>query len=147
MSAPNFRGGVPGPRGGFLQFSEYGHRSAGTHPTGMHSCSWIESQIASRNSIKCLITCCVQVQTILIWQTIFTRMGTNKPKQKISNISTYSVQKRDRPRFNHKSIFLLKDIFIFYLVATQLSRPLPRPTYILKQLNKSSGFKLGNNLS
>ena len=32
MSAPNFNGG------GFLQFSEYGHRSAGTHPTGMHSC-------------------------------------------------------------------------------------------------------------
>ena len=24
--------------GGVLQFSEYGHRSAGTHPTGMHSC-------------------------------------------------------------------------------------------------------------
>ena len=34
-----FSGGVPAPifRGG-LQFSEYGHRSAGTHPTGMHSC-------------------------------------------------------------------------------------------------------------
>ena len=25
--------------GGCLQFSEYGHCSAGTHPTGMHSCS------------------------------------------------------------------------------------------------------------
>ena len=24
--------------GGCLQFSEYGKRSAGTHPTGMHSC-------------------------------------------------------------------------------------------------------------
>ena len=24
--------------GGVLQFSEYSHRSAGTHPTGMHSC-------------------------------------------------------------------------------------------------------------
>ena len=32
-----FSGGVCS-RGGFLQFSEYGHRSAGTHPTGMHSC-------------------------------------------------------------------------------------------------------------
>ena len=31
VSAPNFRGGC-------LQFSEYGQRSAGTHPTGMHSC-------------------------------------------------------------------------------------------------------------
>ena len=30
VPAPNFRGG--------LQFSEYGQRSAGTHPTGMHSC-------------------------------------------------------------------------------------------------------------
>ena len=30
VSATNFRGG--------LQFSEYGQRSAGTHPTGMHSC-------------------------------------------------------------------------------------------------------------
>ena len=55
VAAPNFRGGcllqifgggcllqnfggVPAPkfRGG-LQFSEYGQRSAGTHPTGMHS--------------------------------------------------------------------------------------------------------------
>ena len=40
MPAPNFRGGcllqIFG--GGFLHFSEYGHRSAGTHPTGMHSC-------------------------------------------------------------------------------------------------------------
>ena len=35
-----FGGGVFAPnfRGGFLQFSEYGHRSAGTHPTGMYSC-------------------------------------------------------------------------------------------------------------
>ena len=32
VPAPNFRGG------GGLQFSEYGQRSAGTHPTGMHSC-------------------------------------------------------------------------------------------------------------
>ena len=31
-------GGVPNFRGGCLQFSEYGQRSAGTHPTGMHSC-------------------------------------------------------------------------------------------------------------
>ena len=30
VSAPNFQGG--------LQFSKYGQRSAGTHPTGMHSC-------------------------------------------------------------------------------------------------------------
>ena len=35
VSAPNFRGGlVPG---GCLQFSEYGQRSAGMHPTGMRS--------------------------------------------------------------------------------------------------------------
>ena len=34
-----FSGGVPAPNffGGGLQFSEYGQRSAGTHPTGMHS--------------------------------------------------------------------------------------------------------------
>ena len=47
LSAPNFRGGdvcskfsggYVWSRGGFLQFSEYGHHSAGTHPTGMHSC-------------------------------------------------------------------------------------------------------------
>ena len=39
VPAPNFGGGVPAPnfRGG-LKFSEYGQRSAGTHPTGMHSC-------------------------------------------------------------------------------------------------------------
>ena len=29
---PNFRGGFPPP--------EYGQRSAGTHPTGMHSCQY-----------------------------------------------------------------------------------------------------------
>ena len=37
----NFSGGVCALiffGGGFLQFSEYSHRSAGTHPTGMHSC-------------------------------------------------------------------------------------------------------------
>ena len=36
-----FSGGVPAPNfrgGGVLQFSEYGHRLASTHPTGMHSC-------------------------------------------------------------------------------------------------------------
>ena len=34
-----FSGGVSAPNfGGVLQFSEYGQRSAGTHPTGMHSC-------------------------------------------------------------------------------------------------------------
>ena len=34
-----FRGGSPIFRGvGGLQFSEYGQRSVGTHPTGMHSC-------------------------------------------------------------------------------------------------------------
>ena len=53
MSAPNFRGGVSAPNlggcllqilggglvlGGVFQFLEYGQRSAGTHPTGMHSC-------------------------------------------------------------------------------------------------------------
>ena len=48
VPAPNFRGGcllqifggVPAAnfRRGGLQFSEYGQRSAGTHPTGMHSC-------------------------------------------------------------------------------------------------------------
>ena len=48
VSAPNFReGGVCSKfSGGCLlqifwggfKFSEYGHRSAGTHPTGMHSC-------------------------------------------------------------------------------------------------------------
>ena len=47
VSAPNFRGrgllqifggGLLQIFGGFLPFSEYGHRSAGTHPTGMHSC-------------------------------------------------------------------------------------------------------------
>ena len=60
VSAPNFGGvpapnlggcskfsggGVPAPnfRGGFLQCPEYGHRSAGTHPTGMHSCVMCES--------------------------------------------------------------------------------------------------------
>ena len=39
-SAPNFQGGclLQIFRGVFLQFSEYGQRSAGTHPTGMHSC-------------------------------------------------------------------------------------------------------------
>ena len=56
VSAPNFRGvwsrgvsplfggcllqifwGVSDPGGGCLQFSEYGQRSAGRHPTGMHS--------------------------------------------------------------------------------------------------------------
>ena len=64
VPAPNFRGGVPAPKfwggcllqnfggacskflggagacskfSGGLQFSEYGQRSAGTHPTGMHS--------------------------------------------------------------------------------------------------------------
>ena len=46
VSAPNFRGGVCSKFSGGvcskfsggLQFSEYGQRSAGTHPTGMHSC-------------------------------------------------------------------------------------------------------------
>ena len=33
-----FGGGVCSIFSGGLQFSEYGHRSAGTHPTGMHSC-------------------------------------------------------------------------------------------------------------
>ena len=48
VSAPNFRGGCllqifgggvcsKFSGGGILQFSEYGHRLAGTHPTGMHS--------------------------------------------------------------------------------------------------------------
>ena len=51
VPAPNFRGGgllqIFGGGGcllqifggGGLQFTEYGQRSAGTHPTGMHSCS------------------------------------------------------------------------------------------------------------
>ena len=46
VSAPNFRGGVCSNfsgGGGGLQFSEYGQRSAGTHPTGMHSCHLGES--------------------------------------------------------------------------------------------------------
>ena len=39
VPAPNFWGGACSKfSGGVLQFSEYGHRSAGTHPTGMHSC-------------------------------------------------------------------------------------------------------------
>ena len=50
---PNFWGVSNFSGGGFLQFfgggspPEYGHRSAGTHPTGMHSCS---------NNISCLST-------------------------------------------------------------------------------------------
>ena len=70
VSAPNFRGGVcskfwggvsapnfPGGcllqiLGGFLQFSEYGQRSAGTHPTGMHSCSNNSLMIRSRDLYK-----------------------------------------------------------------------------------------------
>ena len=69
MPAPNFRGGacskfsggcllqifggVPAPnfRGG-LQFSEYGQRSAGTHPTGMHSCFYMEMIITARCKSK-----------------------------------------------------------------------------------------------
>ena len=42
VSAPNFRWGGDLLQifwgGWFLQFSEYDQRSAGTHPTGMHSC-------------------------------------------------------------------------------------------------------------
>ena len=39
VSAPNFGGGLLQIfGGGFLQFLEYGHRSAGTYSTGMHSC-------------------------------------------------------------------------------------------------------------
>ena len=37
VSAPNFRGGLLQIFWGGLQFSEYDQRSAGTHPTGMHS--------------------------------------------------------------------------------------------------------------
>ena len=39
-----FSGGVSAPNfwGGCLQFSEYGQCSAGTHPTGMHSCNQCE---------------------------------------------------------------------------------------------------------
>ena len=47
-SAPNFGGGVCSKflggclvPGGCLQFSEYGQHSAGTHPTGMHSCLYV----------------------------------------------------------------------------------------------------------
>ena len=36
--SPIFRGGVSNFPGGGSP-SEYGQRSAGTHPTGMHSCS------------------------------------------------------------------------------------------------------------
>ena len=42
VPAPNFQGGV------VLQFSEYGQRSAGTHPTGMHSCLANSSLNSSR---------------------------------------------------------------------------------------------------
>ena len=38
VPAPNFRGGACSKFWGGLQFSEYGQRLAGTHPTGMHSC-------------------------------------------------------------------------------------------------------------
>ena len=37
---PNFRGGVSGLVPGGGSPPEYGQRSAGTHPTGMHSCSY-----------------------------------------------------------------------------------------------------------
>ena len=56
VPAPNFRGGVPAPnfRGGVggLQFSEYGQRSAGTHPTGMHSCFYCLHGVARLRKVN-----------------------------------------------------------------------------------------------
>ena len=47
-------GGVSGP-GGVFQFSEYGQRSTGTHPTGVHSCLVENLQSTLHGRGKCKI--------------------------------------------------------------------------------------------